>query len=400
MKSLGLNLITISLIGLCLSACHSGWDKDPFSNKDGNIQNAVPQGGNKIKEPPIQEVMMLDVNPTYLLKEGGKRIITLNHRLLHPDFKFLGISIPNLDSELPGAVFDPNTNELTIETDEDYVPDGAVVFSSIVRVSLFAEYQGLKQEVRREIVFHVLKGSAQPPRIMEVTGLDPEYQEGTRKTFMVKVFDEASPTGPRLNISYDSQLKSNGAKFMIYPKKGSAVLGEPGVYTYEVNLNLDEEITIDSSSFSFEVQAISAFGEPSRVEKRSFKVFSQAAEPFHHGENSYQWQAGAPVNNQFIVAIPQRSGRLSTNFTTNCSETFGGDIRCSCRRINRLTYGCQMIGTPMKEGSHKLMFEAMTEIHKGKTFEDIKKLNKTINISVAPAPMTEPEPEEPMNEEL
>ena len=79
----------LALIGfLALSACHSGWEQDPFSGQSDNIQKAVPQGGNPVKEPPVQDVMRVDVKETHVVREGESLNLTMAYRLLHPEFSF------------------------------------------------------------------------------------------------------------------------------------------------------------------------------------------------------------------------------------------------------------------------------------------------------------------------
>ena len=64
-----LEMKVLALIGfLALSACHSGWEQDPFSGQSDNIQKAVPQGGNPVKEPPVQDVMRVDVKETHVVR--------------------------------------------------------------------------------------------------------------------------------------------------------------------------------------------------------------------------------------------------------------------------------------------------------------------------------------------
>ena len=364
-----MRLLLIALLA-GLTACQGGWDKDPFSGQEDNVQKAVPQGGNKEKNPPVQAVMHVDVDSTYLMKEGQKKILPIDYRLLHPEFEFLSVSIPNLESELPGATFDPDTRELVFEPEEGYVPSGGLMFSSIVRISLFAEYKGLKQEIRKEVTFNVVRGSAEDPEVLSIDDIEPELFEGQRDAFKIRIKDEVSPGGPILSILNPANGFYNGAQFITFSQNGRPVIGEPGVYEFTAYIDLrnSKEITATSERFRFEVQAFSFMGIPSNTLRADFKVFSTASKPKFVTEN-LEVNVGEKVSYNFVVFDTKNEGILQTKFTNDCS-LLAGNAKCSCRDI-RSQSTCTLEWTPTEAGAFDFELEATNTVNQFATAQQV-----------------------------
>ena len=376
-------LLLMTLI--TLTACSNGWDQDPFAKDNFNVRNAVPQGANKITTPPIRDVMRIDVDSNYVMKEGQKKIIPLEYRLLHPEFKFVGIKINNLDSELPGAIYDPVKRELVFEPKEGYVPSGAIVLSSILRLSLLAEYKGTLQEVRQEVVFHVIRGSAEAPQIEKVEGLTEELMEGTTSSFKIFIRDEVSPSGPQLVLSKGTGFVKNASQYMRHGV-GIASPQDPSLWVFNVDIDLTtDEVTKDKTLFAFSIQAFSALGVPTTLLTKSYTVFSKAEKPKFFFENNLEFTVGEKKSYSFTVADIKAEGKITAQFLDDCGLKLKGTSNCQCKSLigsYANSARCVLDWTPSEVGDVQLNLKAENTVNSTLQMQDQATNTAVLSIKV------------------
>ncbi len=356
-------LILIGLLGL--SACHSGWNQDPFDGQEENVKNAVPQGGNKVQIPPIQDVMRVDVKDTFVVREGESLNVGIDYRLLHPEFIFKGLELRDLENELPGATYNPQTRELNFQPEEGYVTGGLVV-SHVLRVTLLAEYKGLIQERRKDLVFHIVKGSAEAPVIERIDNLGDTFFEGDRKAFQIYVRDEVSSDGPILVVGNYSPTNKNGAHFIEYDKKGRKVSGDPTLWRFNAAVDLSSpemsDITSSSDLFRVEVQAFSQLGVPANLKNFNFYVFTKANRPqFFMDRDEVNFTVGEQGQYSFLVVDPGQEGEVTANFVRGCPT----QAECLCeggKGAKKSLARCSVRWIPTMPGRNFLFIEAKNTV--------------------------------------
>lgn len=357
-------LLGIILVGL--TACHSGWEKDPFANDTENVKNGQKQGTKVELNPPLQSVVFVELEPFYELKEGQRVVIKTGYRITHPEFKVVDFKIEDLEENFPGAVFDATTNEITWTPGDDYVPAGAIVFRRPLTISVFVEYKGLVQEVRRTASINVLRGDARAPYIREVVGFDGDIYEGQKRAFTVVVVDEVSPNGPVLSVRKRTFTSAdNGTGYVEYDSNGTKDPTDPTIWRFKGSINLTNvpEITKNYQNFYVGFVAHSSFGEASNIYSDDFRVLTKLVRPsFFTGlTDARTFKKGVLNSYTFTVADVKEEGNVSAEFITDCSREPVAGADCSCTN-NQFYSTCTIQWVPQAAGDVSFEVEATTKI--------------------------------------
>ena len=128
---MGRLLLGLSMI--MLTACHSGWDKDPFAKEGDNIKNAVAPDEEIPKVPPPKSnTLFVDMQQVYSVVEGETLIIPVRYKIAHPDVKLSSIQVIGLEEKFPGSMYDEEKQEIRITPPFDFVPvDTAYIIQPI-----------------------------------------------------------------------------------------------------------------------------------------------------------------------------------------------------------------------------------------------------------------------------
>lgn len=370
-----MRLLLIFLV-LGLTACHSGWDKDPFANEADNVKNGVPPEKKDTAVAPIQSVLFIDIEPFYELKIGQKAIIQIGLRKTDPAFTVTGVSVPDLEENYPGAVFDETKMQVIWTPEEDYVPESAFIRRTPLEITVYGEYQGAPRSYSKTTSINVLKGNATPPEIISVEGMNQDFVEGSVYEFKVVVRDRVSPKGPSLS-AVKSGIGNNGSAYLDYPAYGIQDFNDPSLWNFlgKVDLTKVSEITENSEKLRINFIAHSTFGEPSNLEPAAFKVYTDLKTPIFFNEKVKTFKKGTLNSYSFTVVDAKSEGKVEGLFVTDCTrEPYAGSV-CDCTPPKGAFSTCTIEWVPQKVG----------------TFDfEVKGINRlTINGSLAEREMTQ-----------
>lgn len=378
-------LTVLALAGL--TACHSGWDKDPFAGESDNIKNAVPQGTDQKGVPPLQGIMFIDVEDSVNIKEGQERSIPISWRITNKnEFTFKGLEIEKLEDALPGATFDPIEGVLTFKAEDGIVPENVLFYRRPITVALMAEYKGLLQVVRKTFYINILRGNANPPEIVEINGIPENMFEEDTANIEIIVRDEASPNGPTLTLTQTNlNNRKNGAQFteldMIPLYHG------PGLFKFfgKIRLQGTTDITSSSTRFSMYFQAFSVFGVPSSTRTGNFRVFTRASYP-HYFVEDMTFTVGQKKSYTFSVVDLKKEGEITAKFQSNCATVLGETALCRCEKISGTTANgsalCTIDWTPTKAGTYDIEMNAVNTVNEGLSQMDQQSYNRFLTIKV------------------
>lgn len=376
-------LVLLSM--LILSACHSGWDKDPFVAEASGVQNAVAQGTDQKGVPPLQGIVFLDVEPYYNIYEGESRTIQATTNITHPEFKLVRMEIKNYDEEMFEFKLDQQKQEITFVGDKYHVPDGVLIQKVPFTVSVITEYKGLIQETRRESAINIMRGGQEAPIVESVVNLPRDIKEGsTTVAFKVFVRDRVSPKGPTLNMVADTNTKKNGSQYIDFNKIGVPVAGDPTLFEFTAYLNLKyvNDMTAMSDNYSFVISAYSVFGIVSSPSRQSFTVYTKAEMPRIYVDSNLDFKMGENSKIQFMALDPSQEGLVAAQFVENCADVLAGAI-CGCAPFSDSVSRCTMEWNPRVAGSFSLTVKAINTTNPNyELFKDQKENTQTLNIRV------------------
>ncbi|MEM7646477.1 MAG: hypothetical protein AAF203_06185 [Pseudomonadota bacterium] len=369
--------LSVFTILLGLGSCHSGWDKDPFVDESENIKKAVPQGVTQDVVPPLQSVMFIRTGQEhYVVNEGRKITITIEPELTHPGFVPQGIEIKDLEQTLPGAVFDPQTNTVTYEAKD--VPEGALVKRQSVKISFFAEYEGLLHERKKEVNVLVVRQNTNKPDIERVEGFNTDIVEGNWTRVRVYVRDVDSPQGPIL--TFRGSGTDNGAPYIEMDEFPRRVSGDPTLWYFSGYIDLrpqGADITKTAKNLRVTMTAYSFFGVPSNAEVTEYSILSNAKKPVILTEDDVEFKVGEDNKHSFVVFDSKSEGQV----TATCGPAFGVGASCDCQSIAPTAQRCLVQWSPSLPGRFPIRVNSKNTVN-GSTNPIEATQSKTFYINV------------------
>ncbi len=354
----------IILLFLGFSACHSGWDKDPFVGQSANVQNAIAKGAEKKAVPPLFGVLFVDAEPFYNVKQGQVLETNIGYRITHPEFQFHSLLIKNIDETLPGASFDGETGELKFDVSQIRIPVETAVFVIPFTVSLVAEYQGVLHEMPVNSAIHIIRRNFTSPTVERVEGLPNFVKEFSGDyPFSIIVRDDEPSSVPTLNLLPDTLTSTSGAQYIEYEQTPVPVENEPGLWRFKarVVMGLNKEITNSNGTFRFKAIATSVYGVSSMAKTFFYGIYTKASNPLFFADSRVIFKKGEKSTYSFTVADTRNEGKIEASFVSPCGKELGKDSRCYCQNVLNLSNSvnrCFIEWTPADVGTVKLNIKA------------------------------------------
>lgn len=373
-----------------LSACHNGWNQDPFADEPEDVRNPVPKTNEVPTQPPSQSVMFIDMETFWNSYEGNSITLPFTWRLTHPNSTFLRLEVENLEELFPGATLNVNeaekSGDLSLVIPEGYVPGSLYVAQVPLTFSLYADIDGEVQIRKLTVAVNVLRTSVGQPVIERFENVPNSMIEGEKRAFQVFVRDNDSANGPVLSIRGTGNGFNSAAHLIDHFMSGQQVPGNPGLWKYEGLIDLDYndvELTKSQLDLSALFIAYSAFGVPSNSKRMNFRVYSSASEPqFYFGSNRISFKKETANNYVFSVVDEKGEGSLSARFI-DCTGDLGQGAQCSCQGSGP-QLSCTVSWTPTVEGTHTVRLSAENKVNSGSNFEQTASSNQSFEIVVEP----------------
>ncbi len=349
---------------LTLTACHSGWDKDPFSGEEDRIKNAI-EPDKKIEKvpPPEQGTLFVDMQQVYSVVEGDTLEIPVRYKIAHPEVTISSIQVQGLEENFPGSTFDAEKNVIRITPPYDFVPVDTPYIIQPLSVSFFNQYEGQVQEVKRTVVIHVIPQNTSVP-VIEDLSFSPANSvvvAGKEKKLLIEVYDTNKEYSPRVTVmnAFGSQLQ--GAQFVRVPNEG-VYNPTNDVWEFEARINIpsDYYLPASKSRVTLEIFSYSITGIPSRSEDISFTIERTPEAPKIVSEKILKFTEKIENQYTFSAFDIRGNGRVTT-------ECVGGPagMTCDCRRDgfpnNDIAF-CTVTWIPETVGEFDLQFKAENKI--------------------------------------
>lgn len=365
------------LMGLCLNACSGGFTQDPFVNESEAIRNGqIPDTQEKAR-PPLSDVVNVQMDRFYQVREGGDLTIRYQFQSLHPEVKILDYGFRNLDIALPGAEVDRAEKIIlwTAKEDDSVV---ALVDRRQFVLEIFLEEAGISRVFETPVAVDVFRSSGVGPEIVSVNPTSSQpLTEGKKTVYTVIVKDpasgapdDASPdlfiVAPKVNTVPSSGSGSDVAEISGF----MSVSGPPEYnrwrkeYTFQVTFDLSStEITKNELTGAFGFFAFSNLtGRRSMVQTETARVISSVTPPVATLNPTTPFVVGQKSHYQFQVFDPKAEGVVSAQFVTSCSD-IGPDAVCACESTEPHLVSCSLQWTPQKEGSLPLVVFAENQVN-------------------------------------
>ncbi len=379
--------LVMILMVLTLSACHSGWDKDPLKGEDDRIKNAVPPETTLGKiPPPKQSSLFLDMPYVYTVREGATLEIVIKPEISHKEVTLAAIRIPDLQDKFPGARFDEATKTIYITPDFDFVPVEAPNVIQNINLSFDTAYEGTILTVKRPLTIHVVPQNAEIPEIVEVSfqGKRGDVITGERKMVTVRVKDTEQEYSPRLRVFDSYKTSTVGSQFVDVSKEG---VYNPARDEWEFELAIDVPTDFYLSGqgrrVALDLVVYSISGVPSRSYPVNYAIYSRAKEPVVVAERLVQFTEGQESDYTFSVYDPLDRGEVDAT----CSKK-PASMDCVCRTTKkngqRVAY-CTLTWAPAASGNAKVEIIGTNTVRRGPA-QSQATMTHEMNILVRSAP--------------
>ena len=384
---------------LGLSSCSDGWNKDAFADKSESVKNALPPGERRKRiPPPDKDVIFMDIEPVYSVREGGTLKIPIQYTIGHPDVKFERIVIQNSD-EFPGLIYDERFQTIFITP-----PDETVDFSSKYKlypleISLFAEYEGLILEsVKKTNIMIIPKSQNRGvvPKILKVVNFPSNTLVGHEYNFHVYV-KGSSEQPPHLQVYSKNKNNNGGARYFSISNpsngfKDEEILGncncadsseEEGldIWEFDVTLKLPKTMRIVEMGENYDVSFVtySIYGIPSRNADKRFGVsIEKAPEPQLIGDTVVRFVKGGMNSHTFLVIDVSHLARVSAS----CTSPQGATCQCEDHNENQSYSSCTLRWKPDDTGDFEVEVHKVSQIFKGDRLVHESKINEKFRIRV------------------
>jgi hypothetical protein len=368
--AVGRHLIFLFLL-LGLGACHSGWNQDPLEGEDWAIKNALQpdEEVNKIP-PPDQGVLFVRLNQVYSVVEGKPLEISFDYRIAHPDVNLSSIQVQGLEDKFPGSEFDSDNKVIRITPPLDFVPVDVPYVTETISLSFFWDYEGQKQEVKRDIVVHVIPQNESIPVIKDIyfepAGL--KVSVGQEKFMVIEVEDASKDYSPRISVMNAFGRFLPIAQYIESPAEGEYDENKGRwVFRAPISIPINYAITPGKRA-KVDVFAYSITGIPSRSLSQSITVEGRYAQtPKIVSENEISMLAGQVSHYTFSAYDNRSAGRV----TATC-EGLSDGLRCQCRAdsANNGIHICTLTNTvELEPGTYHFTVLAQNRLPNGTSSE-------------------------------
>ena len=270
-----------------LVACQSGWDKDPLAEFSENIkQGQVPGSQNQPKSIP-SKILRIDVADFYEVVEGEEVTITPKYRIFDRKASFHSLSIPNLQTALPGAIFDASENSISWSAPIGFVSENVGNRSMAIKhlqFELTAYREGVLIKERRTASVYIFRGQNNSLKIVNVEGHPFNVTEGeVVENIFVTVEDLESRTED--NLPPDLLIRrrwvdDDGPHFFRVVDGPNPVANEPNRWIFELAIDLSRYDASDRPEHKFILlSAKSFFGEVSQSKELTFRTLNRLVAP-------------------------------------------------------------------------------------------------------------------------
>jgi hypothetical protein len=353
-----------------LTACHSGWDKDPYASESDKIKKAItPDTKFEKIPPPDRNTLYSHILPVYSVQEGEELVIISDFEIAHPEVKLTDIRIKDLNKIFPNSSlsFTDKTLTIKIKPGFDVVASDLNYLTQDLQVEFESIYEDQLFSVTYKTAILILPVNTEAPEIKKIdtSSFPAPIVVGNNYKFKIEVIDTSAEYSPRIQVLDRLGIsQATGSQFVKFSQTGIQSPKDPNLWIFDAELNLptDLQVGLYGKYFSLDFIAYSVSGIPSRADQLNFTAYTVATSPTFLTIKNFDLNVDDDFYYILAVADDLNRGTISAR----CSK-LPANFKCNC--VNSAAIGepsqCRLSWTPKVPGEYIIEIKAINTVKQG-----------------------------------